>query len=104
MTTQRARRRSLFRALAAAPILRRRLAEAAAEAAVEIADFVEAAGKRDIADPESIVPWDRQHGARLLQAQLQHAIGEARAGFAHQLLHVTWRQAELERHLVRRER
>jgi hypothetical protein len=59
--------------------MRQRGTEAAAEALVEVGDLVETAGIRDLAHLEAVVLLPREHGHRLLQAQLHHPLGEARA-------------------------
>src|SRR5579862_927733 len=71
-----------------AAIIERRIAEPATKAAVEIGGLVEAAGECDLADLEVIVAAIGEHPPRLLHAQLEHAFGQADAGFAQELLDI----------------
>jgi hypothetical protein len=62
--------------------LRRRRAEAATEAAVEIRHFAEAAGVRDVGHLQVIVAAICEDGACILQAQIQDAFGNLTAHLA----------------------
>src|SRR5262249_26467605 len=74
--------------------LRRRGAEAAAEAAVEVRQVVEAATIGDVDDLAMAIGRAFQHGPRLLQAQCGDAGGEWHGGFLQKVLKVARRYAE----------
>jgi hypothetical protein len=59
---------------------------------------------RDVDHLHAIVAAVGEHGARSLQSQLQHALGEAGAGFIQQVLHIAARQAKPGGKSLHRER
>src|SRR6218665_3936352 len=73
----------------------RRTAETAAETAIEIGDIVEAADHGDLADAHAVTSSILQHPVAFLQAQLEHPLGKADAGFLQEIMNIARRQFEL---------
>src|SRR5262245_41267537 len=77
--------------------LHRRVAQAPADATVEIGQIVEAARVRNVDDLDVPASGILEHGARLLQSQPHDALAERHASLVQQVLNVAGRQAELVR-------
>src|SRR4029079_16109807 len=73
--------------------IRRRRAKSAAEAAVEVGHVAKAAGVGDVDDLHSVMGRVSEHRNSPLEPKLEHALGEARAGFLKKVLNVALRQS-----------
>ena len=82
------------------PRLRRGLTEAPPKSLIEIGDFIEAAGERNVADLHPVPLLAREQSHRVLESSFKKSLGKAQTGILQQVLDISGRDPHASRDML----